>query len=36
MYEWDKLAIDEILKLIESVLRQIVELIVRRGGETKY
>ena len=36
LYEWGKLTIEEIGKLIESVPRQIVELIVKRSGETKY
>ena len=36
LYEWDKLTIHEIRNLIESVPRRIVELIVKRGGETKY
>ena len=36
VYEWEKLTIDEIRNLILSVPRRVVDVIIKRGGETNY
>ncbi len=36
LYKWERLSITEIRNLLESVPRRVVDLIVKRGGETNY